>query len=170
MPQALKTIGRLPLVAVWSVWPMSGSVGSPNTPTASVTAPFRSPTDVCKLLSLRSARYLPAPRKSRRTKRFSTNKLGSCTTGSQFVGGRLMKMNVDWRPAIALKDGFKESRICTCDPTTIPQTTGIYVFGRTHGESFEALHVGCRVCHLSAVLLRKVLPTTVTLVCLKSGY
>ncbi len=53
-----------------------------------------------------------------------------------------MRMNVDWAPALVLKDGAKESRIYTCNLLDIPQTPGVYVFGRTHGESFEALYVG----------------------------
>ena len=53
-----------------------------------------------------------------------------------------MKLHLEWMTPIALCDGSTENLIYTCDRVELPESPGIYVFARKHGESFEALYVG----------------------------
>jgi hypothetical protein len=54
-----------------------------------------------------------------------------------------MELNVEWLRPVLLKDGTRENLIYTMDPDRLPQSAGIYVFGRRWGRKhFEALYVG----------------------------
>lgn len=53
-----------------------------------------------------------------------------------------MKLHLEWMSPISLKDGSKENLIYTCEYGGLPDLPGIYIFGRRHGASFEALYVG----------------------------
>ena len=53
-----------------------------------------------------------------------------------------MQLNLDWMSPIALCDGSDENLIYTCGREQLPDGPGIYIFGRQHGQSFEALYVG----------------------------
>jgi hypothetical protein len=53
-----------------------------------------------------------------------------------------MKIDLDWQAAVHLEDGHSANLIYTCAREKLPVAPGIYVFGRTHGDSFEALYVG----------------------------
>jgi len=53
-----------------------------------------------------------------------------------------MKLHVDWMSPIPLCDGSNENLIYTCAREKLPESPGVYIFGRTWGNSFEALYVG----------------------------
>jgi len=53
-----------------------------------------------------------------------------------------MKLHLEWMPAITLKDGTQQNLIYTCERDELPEVPEIYVFGRRHASSFEALYVG----------------------------
>ena len=50
-----------------------------------------------------------------------------------------MKITIDWQRPIVLKRPNFELVV---DYNSIPIKNGLYVFGRKHGRSFEALYVG----------------------------
>ncbi|MBU6419246.1 MAG: hypothetical protein KGQ79_05895 [Proteobacteria bacterium] len=51
-----------------------------------------------------------------------------------------MDMTVQWSAPIPL---YKDKEVIYwCDLEKIPETPGVYIFGRVHGESFEAFYVG----------------------------
>lgn len=54
----------------------------------------------------------------------------------------MMKLNIDWIRPISLRDASRENMIYNVDLQRIPNTAGIYVFGRRWGNQFEALYVG----------------------------
>jgi hypothetical protein len=45
-------------------------------------------------------------------------------------------------PPISLGSGADQNLIYTCAHDALPDRPGIYIFGRRHGSSFEALYVG----------------------------
>jgi hypothetical protein len=53
-----------------------------------------------------------------------------------------MRFDLEWLPPISLKDGGDQNLIYTCERSDLPEVPGIYIFGRRHGLSFEALYVG----------------------------
>lgn len=53
-----------------------------------------------------------------------------------------MKLHLEWLSPISLADGADQNLIYTCDRSELPESPGIYIFGRRHGASFEALYVG----------------------------
>ena len=53
-----------------------------------------------------------------------------------------MRFDLQWMAPISLKDGGDQNLIYTCDRSDLPEEPGIYIFGRRHGSSFEALYVG----------------------------
>jgi hypothetical protein len=53
-----------------------------------------------------------------------------------------MKLHLEWQSPIVLHDGSNQNMIYACDFSEIPDKPGIYIFGRRHGTSFEALYVG----------------------------
>jgi hypothetical protein len=53
-----------------------------------------------------------------------------------------MKLDIDWRRPLTLSDGSDEGLIFSFDNSRVEPTAGIYVFGRIHGKTFEALYVG----------------------------
>jgi hypothetical protein len=53
-----------------------------------------------------------------------------------------MRLHVDWRRPVQLKDGTKQNLIYFVDLQKLPETTGLYIFGRRWGQSIEALYVG----------------------------
>ena len=53
-----------------------------------------------------------------------------------------MRLNLEWRTPISLGDGSEDNLIYTCDRVDLPDEPGIYIFGRRHGASFEALYIG----------------------------
>jgi hypothetical protein len=53
-----------------------------------------------------------------------------------------MQLYVEWHRPIPLKDGTKVNLIYFVDLSKLPETTGVYIFGRRWGSGFEALYVG----------------------------
>ena len=53
-----------------------------------------------------------------------------------------MKLHLQWGAPILLESGADQNLIYTCDDESLPERPGIYIFGRRHGTSFEALYVG----------------------------
>ena len=54
-----------------------------------------------------------------------------------------MRLDLDWHNPIRLRlAGYREKLIYDLDLDEIPELSGIYVFGRQYGKSFEALYVG----------------------------
>jgi hypothetical protein len=53
-----------------------------------------------------------------------------------------MKLHIDWLAPIQLTNGADQNLIYRCDDESLPTGPGIYIFGRRHGESIEALYVG----------------------------
>ena len=53
-----------------------------------------------------------------------------------------MKLSVEWRHPLTLKDGSSHNLIYAVDLDKAPDTAGVYVFGRRWGRSIEALYVG----------------------------
>lgn len=54
-----------------------------------------------------------------------------------------MDLEVFWHPPIELRDGKAEGLIYYSDyMTEIPETAGVYVFGRTHGDNVEPIYIG----------------------------
>lgn len=53
-----------------------------------------------------------------------------------------MKLSVEWGRPLALKDGSSQNLIYIVDLRKVPETAGVYVFGRRWGKSIEALYVG----------------------------
>jgi len=53
-----------------------------------------------------------------------------------------MKLCVNWQKYLRLRDGTKEGLIYSLTIERLPESSGIYIFARTHGKSFEALYVG----------------------------
>ncbi len=53
-----------------------------------------------------------------------------------------MKLRVEWSRPLNLRDGSKDNLIYALDLTKLPQSSGVYVFGRRWGSGFEALYVG----------------------------
>jgi len=53
-----------------------------------------------------------------------------------------MKLHVDCRKPLELKDGSEEGLIYSLPIKRLPESSGIYMFARTHGRRFEALYIG----------------------------
>lgn len=53
-----------------------------------------------------------------------------------------MELRVNWQKYLKLKDGDKEGLIYSLPIERLPESSGIYMFARTHGKSFEALYIG----------------------------
>ena len=53
-----------------------------------------------------------------------------------------MILNYEWGRPLLLRDGSKDNLIYTTTIEKLPTASGIYVFGRRYGRSFEALYVG----------------------------
>ena len=54
-----------------------------------------------------------------------------------------MKLQLEWARAMPLRDARRdENLIYTVDWAKLPETCGVYVFGRRFGRNFEALYVG----------------------------
>lgn len=53
-----------------------------------------------------------------------------------------MNLQVDWSRPVPLKDGARQNLIYTLNLSSIPDDSGVYVFGREWGQGFEALYVG----------------------------
>lgn len=53
-----------------------------------------------------------------------------------------MEISLEQRRSIKLLNGHDQKLIYTVDLDRVPTTGGIYLFGRCHGRSFEALYVG----------------------------
>jgi hypothetical protein len=53
-----------------------------------------------------------------------------------------MKLRLEWSQPIALRDASGENLIYSFDSAKLPLSAGLYVFGRQHGTTFEALYVG----------------------------
>lgn len=53
-----------------------------------------------------------------------------------------MELKLTWYKPIQLKKGIRDDGIYHIDFDDLPETAGIYVFFRQHGESQEAIYVG----------------------------
>ncbi len=53
-----------------------------------------------------------------------------------------MKLNLTWQPPIELSKSTDGGQIYECDLNALPEKPGVYIFGRRHGQKFEALYVG----------------------------
>jgi hypothetical protein len=53
-----------------------------------------------------------------------------------------MLLEVNWLAPLPLSDGSDERLIYKCDLEDLPTEAGIYIFGRRHGRTIEALYVG----------------------------
>lgn len=55
-----------------------------------------------------------------------------------------MELRLQWHKPIPLRDGSKQQPRLTyiADLDDVPDDPGVYVFGRFHGDAFEALYVG----------------------------
>jgi hypothetical protein len=53
-----------------------------------------------------------------------------------------MQIQVEWIRPVSLKDASRENMIYSLNLDRLPTHTGVYVFGRQYGKSFEALYVG----------------------------
>ena len=54
-----------------------------------------------------------------------------------------MKLQIVWGALLPLRDaGREENLIYTIQSARLPETPGVYVFGRQFGRNFEALYVG----------------------------
>jgi hypothetical protein len=54
-----------------------------------------------------------------------------------------MKLQLEWARPMPLRDASRdENLIYTFDYSKLPETAGVYVFGRRYGRNFEALYVG----------------------------
>lgn len=54
-----------------------------------------------------------------------------------------MKLYLEWRSPMTLKDGSAENLIYTFDRDRLPKVPGVYIFGRVQKNGgFEALYVG----------------------------
>ncbi|MGH6682632.1 MAG: hypothetical protein ACRECA_01685, partial [Pseudolabrys sp.] len=54
-----------------------------------------------------------------------------------------MKLQLEWTRAMPLKVAPRdENLIYTFDHMKLPETGGVYIFGRRYGKDFEALYVG----------------------------
>ena len=54
-----------------------------------------------------------------------------------------MKLQLEWARAMPLRDARRdENLIYSVDCSKLPETCGVYIFGRRFGRNFEALYVG----------------------------
>ncbi|MGD0075924.1 MAG: GIY-YIG nuclease family protein [Candidatus Binataceae bacterium] len=53
-----------------------------------------------------------------------------------------MKLRLEWMHPLTLADASDQNLIYSFDFTKLPETAGVYVFGRRYGNQFEALYVG----------------------------
>ena len=53
-----------------------------------------------------------------------------------------MKIFVEWGRPLALRDGSRQNLIYILDVEKVPESAGVYVFGRRWGKNIEALYVG----------------------------
>jgi len=53
-----------------------------------------------------------------------------------------MKISVEWGRPLALRNGSRQNLICVLDFDKVPDSAGVYVFGRRWGKDIEALYVG----------------------------
>jgi len=53
-----------------------------------------------------------------------------------------MKLHVDWRKPLKLMDGSEEGLIYSLPIKRLPESSGIYMFARTHGKCFKPLYIG----------------------------
>jgi len=53
-----------------------------------------------------------------------------------------MLLTLEWKRPLQLTDDSTHGLIYTFENATVTENGGLYVFGRTHGKSFEALYVG----------------------------
>jgi len=54
----------------------------------------------------------------------------------------MLKLRLSWSKPSRLRDGSHDGLVYKVDDKVLPEDPGIYVFARTHGQSFEALYVG----------------------------
>lgn len=53
-----------------------------------------------------------------------------------------MKLHMEWARQLILADASDSNMIYSFDYAKLPETAGVYVFGRRYGKQFEALYVG----------------------------
>lgn len=53
-----------------------------------------------------------------------------------------MKLHVQWDAPVPLRRTSRSSTGYTIDLEVLPEDPGVYVFGRWHGKTFEALYIG----------------------------
>ena len=53
-----------------------------------------------------------------------------------------MILHLNWGKSLLLKDASADNAIYSLDLSHVPDRAGIYIFGRRHGSTFEALYVG----------------------------
>ncbi|MBI1760267.1 MAG: hypothetical protein HYR56_02420 [Acidobacteria bacterium] len=53
-----------------------------------------------------------------------------------------MEVNLSWRRFRPLHNGSRENLIYTTDLGELPETSGIYLFARRHGQSVHILYIG----------------------------
>lgn len=53
-----------------------------------------------------------------------------------------MKLRLEWLRPLMLADASEQNMIYSFDFSKLPDTAGVYVFGRRYGKQFEALYVG----------------------------
>lgn len=53
-----------------------------------------------------------------------------------------MDLHLEWQRPIVLRDGTRQDLIYVTDFDRLPDTPGVYVFGRRFGKQIEALYVG----------------------------
>ncbi|MBA7667736.1 hypothetical protein ES703_75834 [subsurface metagenome] len=53
-----------------------------------------------------------------------------------------MKISVEWGKPLALRDGSRQNLMYVVDLDKVPDSAGVYVFGRRWGKNIEALYVG----------------------------
>ena len=53
-----------------------------------------------------------------------------------------MKLSIEWSRPVRLKDATLDNLIYSVELEKLPNTSGLYVFGRKYGRQFEALYVG----------------------------
>lgn len=53
-----------------------------------------------------------------------------------------MDIKINWHQLRKLTDGSKQNLIYACDTSKIPDTPGVYIFARLHGQSVDPIYIG----------------------------